>query len=540
MSTTERYSKPLIHPRRVDTITCHRTRPDSNIEEYLVKWKGQWAPERVPHSWHTLDELKLCLDQVQAYVEQQQVTQMHTHQKAKLTTTFSLIRVGTSGFSLKRKSPDDHIYRSSPASRSSLSPSISSNSSRATSGKSVARSRDTKSYNGKPIVRDGWIEIDQSTDMGFAQIDSSILPMYDMLTEAALPHSRVTSAINMIRQEFMNRLGQIHSANEDASVTMANTIDRSSPPLSFKFVNESILRNGVVKLDAAAIEGCRRCKPDMGSGIGCQYTKWCDCLEFARVDEERLDEATRPKYQRWLDSGGSEGSPFDFPKRFPYRIDKRFGQLLNGFYLDSRHPIYECNDKCRCGPGCKNRLVQWGRNIPLQIFKTVDRGWGLRCPKDLRKGQFIDTYRGEIITDDEAKQREEQTGPGKDSYLYSLDKFQDDHGLEEKDMFVVDGQFMGGPSRFINHSCQPNLRQYTVSYNKYDVRVYDIAFFACEDIPAYTELTFDYMDKDDDEGDMDEIPIGSQGRANPEDEKDGAKPVECRCGAARCRRWLWM
>ena len=345
-----------------------------------------------------------------------------------------------------------------------------------------------------------------------------------------------TLATNKIRREFMDRLKRIQSSKEEAEVTMANTIDQDSPPLGFTFVDQSILREGVIKLDDDTLQGCQKCKPDMGQNIGCEYTRWCGCLEYARVDEERLNERTWPLYQKWKET--NEGDSSQFPKRFPYRIDKTIGPLLNGFYLDSRHTIYECNERCRCGPRCKNRNVQWGRGIPLQIFKTKERGWGLRCPVDLRRGQFIDTYRGEIITNQEADLREKQTGRGKDSYLYSLDKFREEKGLEDHEMFVVDGQFMGGPTRFINHSCEPNCRQYAVSYNKHDFRIYEIAFFACRDIPKNTELTFDYMDRDEDE---DEDQNESQGRADPNEvTADGAKPVECRCGSKKCRKWLWM
>lgn len=83
---------------------------------------------------------------------------------------------------------------------------------------------------------------------------------------------------------------------------------------------------------------------------------------------------------------------------------------------------------------------------------------------------------------------------------------------------------MGGPSKFMNHSCQPNCRQYTVSYNKHDHRVYDLAFFAIRDIAAGEELTFDYLDKEEADGE--------------EEAPDGA--VRCLCNAPKCRKWLWQ
>jgi histone-lysine N-methyltransferase SUV39H len=264
----------------------------------------------------------------------------------------------------------------------------------------------------------------------------------------------------------------------------------------------------------------------MGRDIGCEYTQKCDCLEYAAVDENRIKgPEEKAAYNLALEIGGST---IGFPKKFPYFAAgtkiQRAGCLVP-FYLNSRRPIYECNDKCKCGPHCRNKNVQFGRTVELEIFKTASRrGWGLRCKQKLFEGQFIDTYRGEIITDEEATRREESaTSKAKASYLYSLDKFAESEDIATEDIYVVDGEFMGGPTKFINHSCEPNCRQYTVSYNKHDAKVYDIAFFACRDIEKGEELTFDYLDKEEGE-EMD-------------DPGEGAIP--CLCGAKKCRKWLW-
>lgn len=124
---------------------------------------------------------------------------------------------------------------------------------------------------------------------------------------------------------------------------------------------------------------------------------------------------------------------------------------------------------------------------------------------------------------------------GKASYLYSLDKHAGDGGLTEEDCYVVDGELMGGPTRFINHSCEPNCRQYTVSMNKFDNRVYEIAFFACQPIKAYTELTFDYLDKDEDESEDELLE-----RTGLTPGKTTSSSIPCHCGAARCRGKLWQ
>jgi hypothetical protein len=54
--------------------------------------------------------------------------------------------------------------------------------------------------------------------------------------------------------------------------------------------------------------------------------------------------------------------------------------------------------------------VQFGRTVEVEIFKTsTRRGWRLRCKEDRHEGQFIDTYRAEIITDKEATRRKESS-----------------------------------------------------------------------------------------------------------------------------------
>lgn len=320
----------------------------------------------------------------------------------------------------------------------------------------------------------------------------------------------------------MRRLKQVQG---NKPIHLFNIVDNTTPSLRFKYIPDYVLREGVHRLSMETQQGCQQCSPHMGRSIGCEYTKKCDCLEYAAVDEARItDPEMMAQYKDYLANGGDT---IGFPKKFPYFAEgtkiQRTGCLVP-FYLKSRHPIYECNEKCNCGPYCRNKNVQFGRTVELEIFKTsTSRGWGLRCKEDLHEGQFIDTYRGEIITDAEATWREKASSKAKASYLYSLDKFQESEGLNDEDIYVVDGEFMGGPTKFLNHSCEPNCRQYTVSYNKHDPRVYDIAFFACRFIKAGEELTFDYLDKE--EGD----PV----------EEPGEGAVPCLCGAEKCRKWLW-
>lgn len=57
--------------------------------------------------------------------------------------------------------------------------------------------------------------------------------------------------------------------------------------------------------------------------------------------------------------------------------------------------VYECNKRCKCNTNmCTNRLVQHGLQVRLQLFKTQNKGWGIRCLDDIAKGSFVCIYAG--------------------------------------------------------------------------------------------------------------------------------------------------
>ena len=63
--------------------------------------------------------------------------------------------------------------------------------------------------------------------------------------------------------------------------------------------------------------------------------------------------------------------------------------------------IYECNKNCACAQNCQNRLVQFPIRSRLQIFKTSNRGWGIRALDDMPQGAFICTYVGKLYGPEE-------------------------------------------------------------------------------------------------------------------------------------------
>jgi hypothetical protein len=75
-----------------------------------------------------------------------------------------------------------------------------------------------------------------------------------------------------------------------------------------------------------------------------------------------------------------------------------------GLLRFTRHAIFECGWRCGCNPKkCANRVVQKGIRLPLEVFKTDKKGWGLRSPKPIPAGTFVCEYVGELLTDAEAE-----------------------------------------------------------------------------------------------------------------------------------------
>lgn len=242
--------------------------------------------------------------------------------------------------------------------------------------------------------------------------------------------------------------------------------------------------------------------------------------------------------------------------------------------------LFECGPWCGCDRArCRNRLVQRGIRVRLQVFQTQNRGWGVRCRDDLDRGTFVCIYAGVVLqrvpspaepqpakmmrsdlpSDDEVEVVTEWLAPpvleGRSSLLEtpppispplhvpviqrpsdssaattdrdeiqpvliggldptsppSGDRVQgekdgvtsEDDGVTKArrcskraakvdDVCFVDASREGNVSRFINHSCQPNLFIQNVFTDSHDPAFPVIAFFTSRAVSAGTELTWDY------------------------------------------------
>ncbi|KAF5290122.1 hypothetical protein FQA39_LY14903 [Lamprigera yunnana] len=112
--------------------------------------------------------------------------------------------------------------------------------------------------------------------------------------------------------------------------------------------------------------------------------------------------------------------------------------------------IYECNSRCKCAATCLNRVVQNPLQLKLQVFKTQNKGWGIRCLNDIPQGAFICIYAGGILTEQMANEGGKNAG---DEYLAELDyievveKMKEDYeeeALDDDDMEKVSSKSSEG------------------------------------------------------------------------------------------------
>ncbi|XP_072227571.1 histone-lysine N-methyltransferase EHMT1 isoform X2 [Leuresthes tenuis] len=251
----------------------------------------------------------------------------------------------------------------------------------------------------------------------------------------------------------------ISLGQERVPIPCVNSVDSEPYPEDYKYISENCVTSPMnIDRNITHLQYCV-CKEDCSSSI-------CMCGQLS--------------LRCWYDKSGC---------------------LLPEFCREEPPLIFECNHACSCWRTCKNRVVQNGLRIRLQLFRTGKKGWGVQALQDIPQGSFVCEYVGEIISEAEAEMRQN------DAYLFSLDD-------KPQDLYCVDARFYGNISRFLNHMCEPNLFACRVFTTHQDLRFPHIAFFASENIKAGEELGFNYGDH------FWEVK---------------SKLFSCECGSSKCR-----
>uniref|UniRef100_A0A803T5Q6 Histone-lysine N-methyltransferase, H3 lysine-36 specific n=1 Tax=Anolis carolinensis TaxID=28377 RepID=A0A803T5Q6_ANOCA len=169
----------------------------------------------------------------------------------------------------------------------------------------------------------------------------------------------------------------------------------------------------------------------------------------------------------------------------------------------NRMLMYECHPQvCPAGERCQNQCFTKRQYPETKIIKTDGKGWGLIAKRDIKKGEFVNEYVGELIDEEECMARIKYAHENDITHFYML--------TIDKDR-IIDAGPKGNYSRFMNHSCQPNCE--TLKWTVHgDTRV---GLFAVCDIPEGTELTFNYN--------LDCL---------------GNEKTVCKCGAPNCSGFL--
>ncbi|KAJ3613756.1 hypothetical protein NHX12_020002 [Muraenolepis orangiensis] len=123
----------------------------------------------------------------------------------------------------------------------------------------------------------------------------------------------------------------------------------------------------------------------------------------------------------------------------------------------NRMLLYECHPQvCSHGARCCNQDFTKRLYPDTKIIRTAGKGWGLVCRRDIKKGEFVNEYIGELIDDEECRARIRSSQENSISHFYML--------TIDKDR-IIDAGPKGNYSRFMNHSCQPNWTELTFNYN---------------------------------------------------------------------------
>ncbi|XP_039024888.1 histone-lysine N-methyltransferase, H3 lysine-9 specific SUVH1-like [Hibiscus syriacus] len=170
----------------------------------------------------------------------------------------------------------------------------------------------------------------------------------------------------------------------------------------------------------------------------------------------------------------------------------------NGVLVSQKALIHECGSSCVCPPNCKNRVCQSGLKVRLEVFKTKDRGWGLRSWDPIRSGAFICEYAGEVI---DISRAEELGGVNDDDYIFDATRTcqlgESILGISNETPkipfpLVISAKHSGNVARFMNHSCSPNVFCQPVLLENSKECDLHVAFYAYRHIPPMTELTYSY------------------------------------------------
>lgn len=182
--------------------------------------------------------------------------------------------------------------------------------------------------------------------------------------------------------KFLN-LEDMTDGRETVPISVVNSIDSERPEHFLYSPIRSAMKDVPLNLSTDNLDGCN-CEDNCRDRLKCSC--WRKTFELTTFADNEMN--TNVGYRN---------------KRLPQPVETG---------------VFECNSRCKCDHRCSNRVVQNGITIRLQLYKTLNKGWGIRCLDDVPKGTFISVYSGQIMTEKHSYTRNQEYG---DKYFAELD-----------------------------------------------------------------------------------------------------------------------
>jgi SET domain-containing protein len=168
----------------------------------------------------------------------------------------------------------------------------------------------------------------------------------------------------------------------------------------------------------------------------------------------------------------------------------------------------------------------------LQYYEN--QGHGLLCQKNIKQGEYLLPYYGELISTMETNQRLQcYQREGLNTYILTIKEH------ISNDMVIVtnvDATNYGGLARFVNHSCSPNCKIFMIR----DKNVVGLpCLMSLRHIPKGEQLTFNYAEgqEDDDNNNCNDDDYLTK-RKRMRSYKYSISKTKCNCNSTLCRGYL--
>lgn len=330
-----------------------------------------------------------------------------------------------------------------------------------------------------------------------------------------------SSSVNPSASDKKSKISDITKGQEKIKIALVNEIGIELPKFVY-ITQNTTFQNAHVPFSLARISDedcCKKCSGDcLSSRVPCACSRETGG-EFAYTPKgllkDKFLDACIPNYREPQNQNlfyCQDCCPMEKAKN-AHHPEPCNGHPLKKF-------IKECWRKCGCTMACGNRVVQRGPTCRLEVFATKGKGWAIRTLEYLPKGSFVCEYIGEILTNTELYERNEQRKKKNERHTYPVlldNDWGSEQVLKDEEALCLDATHYGNVARFINHRCfDSNLIDIPVEVETPDHHYYHIAFFTKRNIEANEELTWDYG-------------------IDFEDKEHPIKAFRCHCESPYCR-----